>query len=222
MGIKVNGNILLGNIEGGKEMRKLRLILLAVLGMAIFLCSASPYGFAEDGDNGIGEYVSGAAPKGGGAVIPPGHYGVIASYADAFLSNAPGPHRTIFAETLVDGTDDPATADELYDFFLLDIRKAGDFCKGHISEAVNIPFEEVARPENLAKLPTDMPILVICYTGHTASQINSILNMLGYNAWTLRFGMTSWRAVSSTAVYSSAVKQDIYGGSYSMVTSPCP
>jgi rhodanese-related sulfurtransferase len=195
-------------------------MLIALLGTVVFLCSTAFFVSAEDKDEGIGEYVSEAAPHGHGAAIPAGHYGLIAKYADAFLSNLPGPHRTIYAETLMDDIDDPDSADQLHDYFLLDIRKSADFCAGHIPsvvdgypiDIVNIPFEEVAKPENLAELPTDMPILVICYTGHTASQINSILNMLGYNAWTLRFGMTSWREVSSTAVWSSSVKQDIYGG----------
>ncbi len=196
-------------------MRNFKSMLIALLSTAVFLCSTTFFVFADDGGEGIGEYVSEAAPHGPGAAIPPGHYGLIAKYADKFLSNVP--HRTIYAKTLMDGVDDPALADELDDFFLLDIRTSTDFCAGHISGAINIPFGEVAKPENLAMLPTNMPILVICYTGHTASQINSILNMLGYNAWTLRFGMTSWREVSSTAVWSSSVKQDIYGGNYPMV-----
>jgi rhodanese-related sulfurtransferase len=210
-------------------MRNFKSILIAMLGIVVFLCSTTLLGFAEDGDEGIGEYVSEAAPHGPGAAIPVGHYGLIAKYADKFLSNTnPVPHRTIYAETLMDGIDDPSQADELHDFFLLDIRKSADFCAGHIPsvvdgypiDIVNIPFEAVAKSENLAMLPTDMPILVICYTGHTASQVNSILNLLGYNAWTLRFGMTSWREVSSTAVWSSAVKQDIFGGNYPMEVCP--
>ena len=184
----------------------------------VTLISLSFAALAED--EGVGEYVSEAAPKGPTATIPPGHYGLIAKYADKFLSNTnPVPHRTIFADTLVDGIDDPNKADELTDFFLLDIRKPADFCAGHIPGAVNIPFEQVAKPENLSMLPADMPILVICYTGHTASQVNSILNLLGYNAWTLRFGMTSWREKTPTKVWSNnQTPQDIYGGNYNMET----
>jgi rhodanese-related sulfurtransferase len=170
--------------------------VLVVLFALVF--AATPLLAAADDEHGVGEYVREAAPHGPGAAIAPGHYGLIAKYADRFLSTPPGPHRTIYAATLMDGEDDPDTADEIYDFFVLDIRRPADYCAGHIDGAVNIPFEEVAKPGNLAQLPADMPILVVCYTGHTASQINSILNLLGYNAWTLRFGMTSWKSVSST------------------------
>lgn len=196
----------------------MRRYVLAVLFAVIFAVSPQ-LALADDG-HGIGEYVREAAPHGPGAAIAPGHYGLIARYADRFLSTPPGPHRTIYAADLMDGFDDPAKADEIGDFYLLDIRKPADYCAGHIAGAVNIPFELVAKPENLAQLPADKPILVICYTGHTASQINSILNMLGYNAWTLRFGMTSWRAVSTTKVYSPLAAQDIYGANLSTVTCP--
>lgn len=209
-------------------MRNFKSMLIALLSTVVFLCSTTFFVFAEDGGEGIGEYVSEAAPHGHGAAIPAGHYGLIAKYADKFLSNPPGPHRTIFAETLMDGIDDPSQADELHDFFVLDIRSKEisgrrdyDYCvKGHIPGAVWIPFEDVAKPENLAMLPTDSPILIVCYTGHTASQINSILNILGYNAWTLRFGMTSWSAKSPTAVWSPTVKQDIYGAGYPVEYCP--
>jgi rhodanese-related sulfurtransferase len=50
----------------------------------------------------------------------------------------------------------------------------------------------IAKPENLILYPTDKPILVICYTGHTASMTSSILNTLGFDAWALRNGMLSW------------------------------
>lgn len=203
-------------------MRKLKPMLFALVSLfcLTFLLAVA---FAEEG---VGEYVSEAAPKGPGAVIPPGHYGLIAKYADNFLGNEP--HRTIFAKTLMDGIDDPNMADEITDFFVLDIRSKEidnrrdyDYCiKGHVPGAVWIPFEDIAKPKNLAKLPVDMPILIVCYTGHTASQINAILNLLGYNAWTLRFGMTSWYAESPTAVWSSSVKQIIYGGGYPLEFCP--
>ena len=63
---------------------------------------------------------------------------------------------------------------------------------GHIPGAINIPWREVAKQENLAKLPKDRQIVVYCYTGHTASQITALLNILGYDTINLKFGMTSW------------------------------
>ncbi len=162
-------------------------------------------------DEGLGELVSEAAPKGATKVIPPGNYAMVAKYADAFLSTPPGGHRTIYADSLMDGKDDLNLADELGDYFLLDVRTPAEYCAGTVPGAVNIPMSELAKPENLAKLPKDKPILVICNTGHTASISNAVLGILGYDAWTLRFGMTGWRDATKTKVGTSASSQLIFG-----------
>lgn len=167
-------------------------------------------------DEGLGELVSQAAPKGGSQLIPPGHFAMVAKYANEFLSTPPGGSRTIFAETLMDGIDDPNLADELGDFFLLDIRPTAEYCADTVPGAVNIPMSELATPQNLAKLPTDKPILVICNTGHTASISTAVLGMLGYDAWTLRFGMMGWRAATKGKVWSPKYSQLIYGAGYAV------
>lgn len=41
----------------------------------------------------------------------------------------------------------------------------------------------------LNELPTDREIVVYCWTGQTSSQIASYLNILGYNAYSLKFGI---------------------------------
>jgi len=161
----------------------------------------------------VGEYVSVAA-KGLSKKMPPGQFAHVAQAADQFLSTAPGGNRTIYAEMLMDGIDDPELADELGDYFLLDIRPATDFCKGTVPGAINIPMPDLAKAENLAKLPKDKPILVICNTGHTASISNAVLGVLGYDAWTLRFGMTSWNGLSKTKIWSPKISQDLFGAGY--------
>ena len=40
--------------------------------------------------------------------------------------------------------------------------------------------------------PTTSRIVVYCYTGQTASQVTSALNMLGYDASNMLFGMQAW------------------------------
>lgn len=187
------------------------LLLVAVLALI-----AVP-AFAEEG---IGECVAQAAPKGATKVLPPGQFGLVAKAADQFLSTAPGGHRTIYPATLMDGIDSPDLADELDDFFLLDIRTPAEFAADTVPGAVNILMADLAKPENLAQLPTDKPILVICNTGHTASVSNAVLGVLGYDAWTLRFGMMSWRGLTKTKVWSPKVSQDIFGAGYPVQKRP--
>ena len=77
-------------------------------------------------------------------------------------------------------------------FFLLDTRDAGDYKKGHIEGALNIPFAEVANMENLKKLPADQKIAVVGYTGNDASQVVRVLNQLGYDSYAMLRGMRVW------------------------------
>ncbi len=191
-------------------MKRVSLLVPVLLGVLVFLPIAV---FAENNE-GDGEYVHEAVSNGSKPNIPAGHFGILAKYADEFLSTGPGGERTIYANTLLDGYDDPRVADELKDFFILDIRLAADYCRGHIAGAINVPLSEVAKPANLSLLPTDKPILIVDATGHTASVANAILGMLGYNAWTLRFGMTSWMGSTGTKVWSSRVSQTIYGAGF--------
>jgi rhodanese-related sulfurtransferase len=116
----------------------------------------------------------------------------------------------------------PARADELADYYVLDIRAAADYAAGHIAGAVNVPFADVAKPAALATLPADRPILVVCYSGHTASTATAILDLLGYDAWTLRFGMLSWKPASPTAIWSPTVKQGIVGAGYPLTNGVQP
>ena len=85
------------------------------------------------------------------------------------------------------------------DPFIVSVRGAEDYAKGHIPGAINIGLTTLA--QNLDKLPPDEPIVVYCYTGHTGSQATALLNMLGYDATNLRFGMVSWTQDTEVAPY---------------------
>jgi rhodanese-related sulfurtransferase len=72
-------------------------------------------------------------------------------------------------------------------FFLLDVRKPEDFKRGHIKGSTNIFWLDLM--DNLNKLPTDKKIVLICYVGHTTSQVLVILRLLGYDVVALKFGL---------------------------------
>jgi len=79
--------------------------------------------------------------------------------------------------------------------YVVSLRKAEDYAKGHISGAVNIGFGD------LATLPKDEEILVYCYTGQSASFGAAVLGVLGYDVQNLLHGMSSWS--TDSAVYMS-------------------
>ncbi len=71
--------------------------------------------------------------------------------------------------------------------FILDIRQADIYAKGHIKGAVNLPWG-TAISDNLGKLPKNKTIMVYCYTGQTAGQTVALLNMAGFTAKSVNLG----------------------------------
>jgi rhodanese-related sulfurtransferase len=76
-------------------------------------------------------------------------------------------------------------------YVVFDIRKADAYAKGHIKGAINVPFgKDIA--DNLEKMRAvakDKTAIVACYTGQTAGQTDSLLNIAGINTRSLNFGM---------------------------------
>ena len=116
-----------------------------------------------------------------------------------------GKPATISADSLYERITDNETEN---DPFILSIRRPEHYELGHIPGAINIGLTSLFSEENLAKLPINNQIVVVCYTGHTASQATALLNSLGFNATALKFGMCSWTSDSDVTVvncYNSTV-----------------
>jgi rhodanese-related sulfurtransferase len=79
-----------------------------------------------------------------------------------------------------DATNDP---------FIIDMRSAEDYAAGHITGAVNIGLSSLMDKVEDGTIPADKPIVNICYTGQTASYATALLNLMGYEAQNLLFGM---------------------------------
>ncbi|MGM0651514.1 MAG: rhodanese-like domain-containing protein [Bacillota bacterium] len=72
--------------------------------------------------------------------------------------------------------------------FILDIRSAEDFEEGHIEGAVHSAWGEVGNI--MDRLPTNRPVVVVCYSGQTAGQTVGALRMAGFdNVVSLQSGM---------------------------------
>ena len=76
------------------------------------------------------------------------------------------------------------------DMTIISVRSADHYAAGHIPGAINIGLDVLA--DNLNKINPDAPVYVYCYTGHSAAQATTVLQMLGYDAYSLKFGMCSW------------------------------
>lgn len=121
--------------------------------------------------------------------------GDLTGIADNYMASGKPP--AISAASLQDNLNDGNTAN---DPFILSVRSSAQYAIGHIAGAVNIGFKTLFTEENLTKLPDDdRQIVVVCYTGHTASQATALLNMNGYNATALKWGMTGWTSDATVA-----------------------
>lgn len=77
----------------------------------------------------------------------------------------------------------------------LDIRDAGEFARGHITDALHIPAASVAdRYTELEKF-RDKPIVVVCKMGQSAGPATKTLRAQGFGrAQKLSGGMMEWDA----------------------------
>jgi len=106
--------------------------------------------------------------------------------ADEFLANW---SPTTSADAVFDILND---GDDTNDPVIVSVRSAEHYALGHVPTAINIPWTQIAEPENLAKLPPDQPIVTYCYTGHTGEVSAVILGMLGYDVTNMKYGMMAW------------------------------
>ncbi len=77
-------------------------------------------------------------------------------------------------------------------YFLVDIRSDEHFAAAHIPGAVHISYADAWREAKTAYLPRDRKIVVIDYSGHTASQVAAFWSMLGLDATAMKHGMAGW------------------------------
>lgn len=75
------------------------------------------------------------------------------------------------------------------DYYIVNWFPSSNYEAGHVDGAYRLYGDNGGwNLDNLAYLPTDMPIVVYCWTGQTSSQITAFLNILGYDAYSLLYG----------------------------------
>lgn len=75
------------------------------------------------------------------------------------------------------------------DELIVDVRDMNAFTEGNIPHSVNVPFGQSGNYQQVTQLPKDRELIVVCFSGHTASQFAGMLNTLGYDAKPLQYGM---------------------------------
>lgn len=63
----------------------------------------------------------------------------------------------------------------------IDVRSAGEFATGHVTGAINIPYDRIGSSiATLAGIEKSRPIVVYCRSGARSAVAASILGELGY------------------------------------------
>lgn len=107
-----------------------------------------------------------------------------------------------------------ADGDDSNDPFIVDFRSSADFATGHLKGAVNISLGSLVEKLEDGTIPADRNILNVCYTGQTASWATAIMNMLGYEAQNLLFGMcgvTTDSEIAGTGKWNSNISSAFAG-----------
>lgn len=125
---------------------------------------------------------------------------VLALAATIVRGTGAGPvNAPALAETIVEEKDH-VTASELarwiiekrQDYQLIDIRQPWQFDDYHIPTAVNIPLAQLFQEDNLKKLSREKKVVVYGLGAGHPAQTQLLLSLKGYNAYSLREGITAW------------------------------
>ncbi|MCC6476295.1 rhodanese-like domain-containing protein [bacterium] len=97
--------------------------------------------------------------------------------------------------------------DSSNDWFLCCYWAEANYNAGHIPGSFRFEPGSLGMTENLKYLPPNKTIVVYCYTGQTSAQVCTYLNMLGYDAYSMRYGMNA--VTSDPAMLGSNVWTDL-------------
>ncbi|PID73497.1 MAG: hypothetical protein CSB33_03620 [Desulfobacterales bacterium] len=101
----------------------------------------------------------------------------------------------VFAYTNITATEAAGLIHAETSLMIVDVREEDEFCdeRGHISCAVNYPYNSGQFHKRYEKLLRDAPILLICRSGNRSLQASKYLDSKGYaNIYNMLGGMKAW------------------------------
>ncbi len=108
-------------------------------------------------------------------------------------------------------------------YTIMDLRSATDFNAGKLPGATNVLFKDILTFANAAT----KPILVVCYSGNTATYATALLRMYGKrDARTLKWGMSGWHSTfanHATSGWNNRISNDAATSSnWNPANTPAP
>lgn len=138
--------------------------------------------------------------------LTPEEAAIVAKVSNEYLSTMPAKEYHVMAAEVLERINSGKN-----DFVLVDVRMPKDktFDHGHLPGAIFIGFKDIAKPENLVRLPKDKDIIVYCATGHEENKTLTVLRMLGYKAYAMKWGYMSWKTAMPTGLTLKAIEGSI-------------
>lgn len=154
--------------------------------------------------------IASAAFSSGAIALTLDEYNLVQRLSNEYLSSLPDKNYYEFlaedvAKMIKEGRND---------FVIVDVRVPKDkkFDMGHLPNAIFIAAQDVAKPENLARLPKDKKVIVHCDTGQQQNKVLTVLRLLGYDAYALKWGYMAWSPTGPTAATLDAINGSITKG----------
>lgn len=138
--------------------------------------------------------------------LTPEEAAVVARVSNEYLSTIPAKEYHVLASEVLERINSGKN-----DFVIVDVRAPKDktYDQGHLPGAIFIGFKDIAKAENLAKLPKDKDIIVYCNTGHEENKVLTVLRMLGYRAYAMKWGYMAWKTAVPTGFTLKAIEGSI-------------
>lgn len=93
------------------------------------------------------------------------------------------------------------------DAFIIDLRSAEAFKRGHIVNAKNIPLDELAAHDDKIRNDESRPVLAVCDAGMTSTRAVDTLRKSGLeNVYGLKGGINAWTEASLPLVTDKKTK----------------
>jgi len=84
---------------------------------------------------------------------------------------------------------------------VVDLRDPADFRKGHVVNAINIPYSGASKRLNELESHKDQPLILVCKMGQHSGDIGKQLNALGFTqVYRLAGGILDWQGAQMPLV----------------------
>jgi rhodanese-related sulfurtransferase len=144
---------------------------------------------------------------------PVNEFNLLAEKGDVYFTSYTTTNGAGVNIAIADVFDNLTDGNTSNDPYIIDYRAAADYTSGHIVNAVNISAGDLVSKIEDGTVPTDKTILNVCYSGQTASCATALLNLMGYEAQNLLFGMCAVdTSISGTTKWLGQIAADEHAG----------